>query len=224
MLRGVSRPAGPRPVLALRSGYNILGFVGLVTFETIETIIQPWRRLRLAALFHQIEETGLTALPILGLLSFLLGVVLAYQGADQLRRFWSRGVHGQSRRRVGAARDRRADFGDHRGRPVGLRLHGADRHHGGERRARRMETLGLNTIEVLVLPRVLGLVITLPLLTFYADLMGLIGGAVMSYFDLGHHRSGVHAPAAGRRHPVDLLRRADQGAGLRLHHRAGRLL
>ncbi|MBI3706504.1 MAG: ABC transporter permease, partial [Proteobacteria bacterium] len=48
-----------------------------------------------------------------------------------------------------------------------------------------LQTLGLNTTEVLVLPRVLGLVIVLPFLTFYANIMGLVGGAVMSYFDLG---------------------------------------
>jgi phospholipid/cholesterol/gamma-HCH transport system permease protein len=48
-----------------------------------------------------------------------------------------------------------------------------------------MQTIGINTVDALVLPRVLGLVIALPLLTFFADIMGLIGGAVMCYFDLG---------------------------------------
>ena len=48
-----------------------------------------------------------------------------------------------------------------------------------------MQTMGLNTIDTLVLPRIIGLVIALPLLTLYADIMGLIGGAVMCYFDLG---------------------------------------
>jgi phospholipid/cholesterol/gamma-HCH transport system permease protein len=48
-----------------------------------------------------------------------------------------------------------------------------------------MQTLGLNVAEVLVLPRVLGLVIALPLLTFFADVVGIIGGMVMTYFDLG---------------------------------------
>ena len=71
---------------ALHQGYQLIGFFGLVVFETIATILQP-RRLRLAALVHQMEETGLNALPIVGLLSFLVGVVFAYQGADQLRDF-----------------------------------------------------------------------------------------------------------------------------------------
>jgi phospholipid/cholesterol/gamma-HCH transport system permease protein len=48
-----------------------------------------------------------------------------------------------------------------------------------------MQTMGLDTVDTLVLPRIIGLVISLPLLTFYANIMGLIGGAVMCYFDLG---------------------------------------
>ena len=47
-----------------------------------------------------------------------------------------------------------------------------------------MQTMGLNTIDVLVLPRIVGLVIALPLLVFYADIMALIGGAIMCYFNL----------------------------------------
>ena len=48
-----------------------------------------------------------------------------------------------------------------------------------------METIGLNTVDVLVLPRILGLVIALPFLTFYADVMAMVGGAVMCDLDLG---------------------------------------
>ena len=48
-----------------------------------------------------------------------------------------------------------------------------------------MQTIGLNTVDTLVLPRIIGLVIALPLLTFYADVMALIGGGMMCYFDLG---------------------------------------
>jgi phospholipid/cholesterol/gamma-HCH transport system permease protein len=48
-----------------------------------------------------------------------------------------------------------------------------------------MQTMGLDTVDTLVLPRVIGLVISLPILTFFADIMALIGGAAMCYFDLG---------------------------------------
>ncbi len=47
-----------------------------------------------------------------------------------------------------------------------------------------MQTIGINTVDTLVLPRIIGLAIALPFLTFYADIMGMIGGAVMCYFDL----------------------------------------
>jgi phospholipid/cholesterol/gamma-HCH transport system permease protein len=48
-----------------------------------------------------------------------------------------------------------------------------------------MQTMGLNVDDVLILPRVTGLVIALPLLTLYADVMAMVGGAVMCYFQLG---------------------------------------
>ena len=87
-----------------------------------------------------------------------------------------------------------------------------------------MQTMGLNTVDTLVLPRIIGLVIALPLLTFYADIMGLIGGAVMCYFQLG-----ITIPVfmrqlqrGGERQHLD--GGPDQGAGLRLRDRAGRLL
>ena len=68
-------------------GWRILGYLGRVTVETIDAIASPKSNLRIAAMVHQIEETGISALPIVGLLAFLVGVTLAYQGADQLKRF-----------------------------------------------------------------------------------------------------------------------------------------
>src|SRR6185312_10300490 len=73
-------------VHALYRVYELIGFFGLVAYETAAVILNP-RRLRVAALFHQIEDAGLNALPIVGLLSFLIGVVVAYQGAGQLHQF-----------------------------------------------------------------------------------------------------------------------------------------
>ncbi len=66
--------------------YSILGFFGLVVM-TLAGLVRHPRRLRLTATIVQMEHTGLNATPIVGLLSFLIGVVFAYQGADQLRRF-----------------------------------------------------------------------------------------------------------------------------------------
>ena len=170
-------------VHALHQAYELVGFFGLVASETIATILQP-RRLRVAALFHQIEVTGVNALPIVGLLSFLIGVVVAYQGADQLRQFGAevltvnllavgvlRELGGLMAAIIVAGRSGSAFTAQLGTMKVNEELDA-------------IQTSGLNLVEVLVLPRLLGLIITLPLLTFYSNIMGLFGGMVMCYFDL----------------------------------------
>jgi phospholipid/cholesterol/gamma-HCH transport system permease protein len=120
-------------------------------------------------------------MPIVGLLSFLIGVVMAYQGADQLRRFgaeiYTVNLLGISiLRELGvllsaiiiAGRSGSAFTAQIGTMQVNEEIDA-------------LRTLGLDPIEVLVLPRLLGLAITLPLIVFYADLMGLIGGALMSW-------------------------------------------
>ena len=78
---------GRETLRILAQGYQIVGFLGQISLETTEAILQPQRVLPWPALATQIEDCGLTALPILGLLAFLLGIVIAYQGAGQLKRF-----------------------------------------------------------------------------------------------------------------------------------------
>jgi phospholipid/cholesterol/gamma-HCH transport system permease protein len=87
LLQGYLERIGRATVHFMRQGYDLVGFLGRVSVETAEAVVAPRRELPLPAFFHQLEETGLTALPIVGMLAFLLGVVLAYQGADQLKRF-----------------------------------------------------------------------------------------------------------------------------------------
>jgi phospholipid/cholesterol/gamma-HCH transport system permease protein len=169
---------------ALSQGYAMLGFLGRITVEATEAILAPRRELPVPAFVRQIEETGLTALPIVGLLAFLIGVVLAYQGADQLRRFGAE-IFTVDLLGVGFLREL---GGLVTAIIVAGRSGSAFTAYIGTMRVNEevdaMETMGLNIAEVLVLPRVLGLIIALPLLTFYADVVGLIGGAVMCYFDL----------------------------------------
>jgi phospholipid/cholesterol/gamma-HCH transport system permease protein len=168
----------------LNQGYQLIGFFGLVVYETVATVVQP-RRLRVAALVHQMEETGLNALPIVGLLSFLVGVVFGYQGSDQLRQFGAelftvnllgigflRELGGLMAAIIVAGRSGSAFAAQIGTMKVSEELDA-------------IQVSGLNTVEVLVLPRLLGIIITLPLLTFYSNVMGLIGGAAMCYLDLG---------------------------------------
>jgi phospholipid/cholesterol/gamma-HCH transport system permease protein len=120
-------------------------------------------------------------MPIVGLLSFLIGVVMAYQGADQLRRFgaeiYTVNLLGVSiLRELGvllsaiiiAGRSGSAFTAQIGTMQVNEEIDA-------------LRTLGLDPIEVLVLPRLFGLVITLPLIAFFADFMGILGGGLMSW-------------------------------------------
>lgn len=176
---------GRATVEVLQQGYRMLGYLGRVTIETLEAMFRPRGNLRVAALFTQIEEIGINALPIVGLLAFLIGIVMAYQGADQLRRFGAeiftinllgvgilRELGGLVTAIIVAGRSGSAFTAQIGTMKVNEEIDA-------------LRTIGINTFDVLVLPRVLGLVIALPFLTFYADVMGMVGGAVMCYFDLG---------------------------------------
>jgi phospholipid/cholesterol/gamma-HCH transport system permease protein len=170
---------------ASRQGWRMLGYLGRVTVETGEMIAAPRRNLRLAAMVTQVEETGISALPIVGLLAFLIGVVLAYQGADQLKRFGAE-IFTINLLGVGVLRE---IGGLITAIIVAGRSGSAFTAHLGTMRVNQeidaMQTMGLDTVDTLVLPRIIGLVISLPLLTFYADIMALLGGAAMCYFQLG---------------------------------------
>ncbi|WP_247890922.1 MlaE family lipid ABC transporter permease subunit [Azospirillum aestuarii] len=174
---------GRTAVDGLREGRDLLSFLGLITITFGRLIVNP-RRLRFRSVMFHIEQTGLNALPILGLLSFLIGVVLAFQGADQLRRFGAElfvvNLLGVSiLREIGilmtaiivAGRSGSAFTAQIGTMKVNQEVDA-------------ISTLGLDVVELLVVPRALALMITLPLLAFYADIMGLFGGAVMSYATL----------------------------------------
>jgi phospholipid/cholesterol/gamma-HCH transport system permease protein len=175
---------GEVTALLLRRGYSILGFSGLVSVTLARLLPYP-RRLRAAATLVQMEQVGLDAMPIVGLLSFLIGVVMAYQGADQLRRF---GAEIYTVNLLGIAILRELGvllaaiiIAGRSGSAFTAQI--------GTMQVNQeidaLRTLGLDPVEVLVLPRVLGLTLTLPLLVFYADAMGLLGGCLMTWGTLG---------------------------------------
>jgi len=167
-----------------KQGWSILGYLGRVTVESGEMLMAPRRHLRLAAIIHQIEESGINALPIVGLLAFLVGVVIAYQGADQLKRFDAQ-IFTINLLGVGILREL---GGLITAIIVAGRSGSAFTAHLGTMRVNEeidaMQTMGLDTVDTLVLPRIIGLVIALPALTLFADIMGVIGGAALCYFQL----------------------------------------
>jgi phospholipid/cholesterol/gamma-HCH transport system permease protein len=164
---------------------GILGYLGRITIEWFKTVTHPHRHLRLNATVQQIEEVGINALPIVGLLMFLIGVVLAYQSADQLKR-WGAELLTVNGLGIGILRELGVLI---TAIIVAGRSGSAFTAQIGTMKVNEeidaMQTMGLNVDEVLILPRVIGLVIALPLLTLYANVMALIGGAMMCYFDLG---------------------------------------
>lgn len=175
---------GRTTIWALQELKEIFNFLGMAMVTFVSTMVRPsvWRP---KALLTQIEHTGVRALPIVGLLSFLIGVVMAYQGSVQLAVF--------------GAQVFTVDFvGIATLREIGVlmtaimvagRSGSAFTAQIGTMKVNEeidaIETLGLDPVQVLVLPRLLALIITLPLLTFWADVMGVLGGAVMIIADLG---------------------------------------
>jgi phospholipid/cholesterol/gamma-HCH transport system permease protein len=162
-----------------RQAVSLVNYLGLTVVVLLRLLARPWR-VRGTALVSHMEQSGLNALPIVGLISFLIGVVLAYQGADQLAKFGAQ-IFTANLVGVGVLRE------------MGILLTAiivAGRS-GSAYTAQigtmnvneeidAMRTMGLDPMELLVLPRVVALVIVLPLLTFYADILGLLGGAVMA--------------------------------------------
>ncbi|MPZ11621.1 MAG: MlaE family lipid ABC transporter permease subunit, partial [Kiloniellaceae bacterium] len=162
-----------------REAVDLLSFLGLTVTVFVRTLLHPWR-IRLVPLIAHMEQTGLNALPIVGLISFLVGIVLAYQGADQLARFGAQ-IFTVNLVAVGVLREMGILL---TAIIVAGRSGSAFTAQIGTMKVNEevdaMRTLGLDPMEVLVIPRVFALVLVLPLLTFYADLMGLLGGAVMA--------------------------------------------
>lgn len=180
---GLLERIGHGTVGILDEALRLLSFFGLVTITGLRVLRDP-RRMRITAFIYHLEQTGLNALPIVGLLSFLIGVVLAYQGADQLRRFGADifvvnllGV--AILREIGVLMTSIIIAG-RSGSAFTAQL--------GTMKVTQevdaMQVLALDPVELLVLPRVLALAVALPLLGIYADAVGLLGGAVMSYFRL----------------------------------------
>ncbi|MCY7308648.1 MAG: ABC transporter permease, partial [Rhodoferax sp.] len=84
--KGLLEATGQQVVDVLQQGVELLAFVGEVAVAMARSVAQP-SRIRWRPILFNIRSAGFDALPIVAVLSFLLGVVVAYQAADQLRRF-----------------------------------------------------------------------------------------------------------------------------------------
>ena len=186
---------GARPVsLVARVGAAAVRAAGqtreMVTFlgsacVALGRFVRGRARLRRADLLVTIQEAGPEALGIVSLISFLVGVILAYVGAVQLRRFGAE-IYVADLVGIAMARQMGAMM---TGIIMAGRTGAAYAAQLGTMRVNEeidaVQTMGISPVEFLVLPRMLGLIVMMPLLTVYADLVGILGGAIVSIGMLG---------------------------------------
>jgi phospholipid/cholesterol/gamma-HCH transport system permease protein len=161
-----------------RQVLKLLGFIGVILEALARNALHP-KRWRITALVAQMEQTGWDAVPIVALLTFMVGAVVAFLGATVLADFGATYytvdlVAFSFLREFGVLLTAILIAG---------RTASAFTAQLGSMKANQeldaIRTLGLSPIDLLVLPRVLALLLTLPMLTFIAMIAGLAGGAVV---------------------------------------------
>jgi len=156
---------------------SFCAFFGEVLVILAQAIVEP-KRLRGSAVVRQMYEVWIKALAIVGVLCFLIGVVTAYQGVQQLRQF---GAETFTVEAVGIGMFRELGVlltaiivagrsGSAFTAQIGTMQVNQE--------VDAMRTMGLNPVEWLVLPRIIALVVAMPLLAFWGDMAGLLGGAL----------------------------------------------
>ena len=162
---------------------GVIVFLGRIATVVGEAFSRP-RAWRISSLARHIYETGITAIPIVALIAFLISVIVAYLGAQQLARFGADIfvvdlVTIATLREMGvlltaiivAGRSGSAFAAE-----IGVMQLNEE--------TDALRAMGMNPIELLVVPRMLALVIALPLLTVIADAMGLAGGGLLALINL----------------------------------------
>lgn len=180
----VAAETGDSVVDFARASVSVLGFLGQMVLAAGGLLRHPGR-FRYRALVHQMELVGVNALGIIGLMSFLVGIVIAQQGAVQLKQF---GAEIYTVNLVGRLTLRELGIlmtaimvagrsGSAFAAEIGtMKL---------TEEVDAMRTIGVAPMEVLVLPRILATVLMMPLLGVYSAVLGMIGGAFVAQFALG---------------------------------------
>ena len=162
----------------------MLAFFGEFVLVMLRSIAQP-TRIRWRPIFYNLQHAGYYALPIVGLLAFLMGIVISFQGAGQLQRYGANifiaDLVGLSILRELAPLMTAIIVAGRSGSAFAAQI--------GTMKVTEeidaLRTIGVAPMELLVLPKVLALIIALPLLTVFADVMGVLGGMVMAKTQLG---------------------------------------
>lgn len=189
------RPEPPNPVvrvvtevgdatmLAWHTLTGLVAFFGAILITTWDLIRHP-RRLRMNAIVHRFELVGVKALGIIGLMSFLIGIVIAQQGAVQLQQF---GAEAMTVNLVGRITTRELGVlmtaimvAGRSGSAFAAQL--------GTMKLTEeidaMRTIGVSPMEALVFPRMLAAIVMMPLLGFYATVVSIFGGGLFCWLSL----------------------------------------
>jgi len=163
----------------IRGVSGALSFIGENTLVALRALAHPGR-IRWPDLLSSLRTGGFNALPITGLLSFLMGIVIAYQAAAQLRTVGANifivDLIGISILREIAPLVTAIIVAGRSGSSYTAQI--------GTMKVTEevdaLRTLGISPLELLVLPKTLALIVALPLLTVYADMMGVLGGMIIA--------------------------------------------
>lgn len=175
---------GMKTLDRLRETRDLLAFLGASTRAFLLAVLHP-RHWRGRLVLHHIQHAGLDALPLVGLLSFLIGMVIAYQGASQLTRYGANIfvvdlIAHSILRELGpllvavivAGRTGSAFAAQIGTMKVSEEIDA-------------LRTLGVSPLEMLVVPRMVALAVVMPLLTVYANTLGVLGGFAVAQVQLG---------------------------------------
>ena len=180
----ITQGVGERVVEFFQGAAKVIGFLGAILLAVLGTLRHP-SRFRLKALVRQMQLVGIDSLLIIGLMSFLIGIVIAQQGAVQLQQF---GAETLTVNLVGRITLRELGVlmtaimvagrsGSAFAAQIGtMKL---------TEEIDAMRTIGVSPMEALVLPRIFAAIIMMPLLGFFASVMAIIGGAVIGDVMLG---------------------------------------
>ncbi len=174
-----------KPIVDTFDGFFLfLSFFGESIMQSFRLILTPWHFRYKATLVH-IEKSGAQAIPIVALTSFLVGLVIAYQGADQLAKFGAnifivdmvsisvfRELAPLITAIVIAGRSASAYTAEIGTMKITEEIDA-------------LKSMGFDPIIFLVLPRVIALVISMPLIVFFADIVGVFGGMIVADGTLG---------------------------------------
>ncbi len=174
---------GDATAMALRTLQGLLAFFGSLLVSLWAVLTHP-KRFRLNAVTQQFEVVGINALGIIGLMSFLVGIVIAQQGAVQLRQFGAEvftvNLIGRSAVKELGLLMTAIMVAGRSGSAFAAQI-------GSMKLAEEidaMRTIGVSPMEALVIPRVLATVLLMPVLGFYAALVAIIGGGIFTFISL----------------------------------------